>query len=175
MPNEEPKGPALPPKKSGDDDDEEDAADKKKLFRYIRNIFGETKAGKYLEIKGIIGATTGVSVMISYLIYNYYYYHYNIELNEMYFAMSAFGIFVLNGLLFTFFTNRIVKTLLLFTSVFHLVLDMIYIVVWVVYSKPYTNIKFSLFCGLGIGIIYWIYDAITSSSRRRVNDNTFPD
>jgi hypothetical protein len=46
MPNEEPKGPALPPKKSGDDDDEEDAADKKKLFRYIRNIFGETKTGK---------------------------------------------------------------------------------------------------------------------------------
>lgn len=164
MPNEEPKGPTLPPKKKAEANE-----------NTVDNLLGGVKSGKYIEIKGAIGALSGISVMLSYLIYNYYFYNYNVELNEMYFTSSVFGIFILNGLLFTFFQNRIVKTILLFTSVFHFMLGLIYVIIWIIYSEPYTNIKFSLFIGLGIGLIYFIYDTIANNPGSRNNNNTILD
>src|SRR5680860_729654 len=150
--NEEPEGPDLPHKKTKSvsiEDAEE---------QYESII--EVRANKYTEIKGAIGATAAAMILISYILYYYYYYNNGIKLNELYFVSSGVGISIFTGLLFTFFKNIYVRTALLFTSVFYLILEIAYVVVWLLLGKPYAHIKFSLIIGLIIGIIYFIYDKL---------------
>lgn len=129
----------------------------------------EIKAGKYFELKGIIGASTGIFIIILYLIYNYYYYYNEVKLNELYFISSGVGVSICMGLLFTFFQNIYIKTILLFTSVFYFMLILIYIVFWVILGEPYTHIKAALIIGLLIGIIYVIYDNTTNKRTNNAN------
>lgn len=152
MPNEEPEGPNLPPKRTSSND---------------KSILSLTaiKESKYIELKGIIGAIAAAFIMISYVVYYFTYYETGEKLNELYFISSGIGISVFTGLLFTFFENIYVKTILLFTSVFYAILEMIYIVIWVIQGQPYAYIKLSLFAGLIIGICYFLYDKFTNKPR----------
>jgi hypothetical protein len=123
------------------------------------------KQPKYIEVKGLIVAFTAALVVISYLIYYYYFYIYEIELNELYFTVTGIGISVFTGLLFTFFQNLCVRTILLFTSTFYGMMVLIYIIVWIILGEPYTYIRASLIIGLVIGLIYVIYDSIANKPR----------
>lgn len=155
MPNEEPEGPNLPPKK-----------DKFGIEKKSVNFFSTgIKSSKYVELKGIVGALAAALILVSYLVYYYYYYNDGIKLNELYFISSGIGISVFTGLLFTFFQNICVKTILLFTSVFYAMLEIIYISMWILQGEPYAYIKISLIIGLIIGTIYFIYDKFTNKSR----------
>jgi len=138
-------------------------------------VIDEIKGGKYIEVKGTIGAFAAVMILASYFIYYYFYYCNEIKLNELYFISSGIGTSIFTGLLFTFFKNIYVKTILLFTCVFYLVLEIIYIVVWVIYAQPYAYLKHSLIIGLIAGIIYFIYDTSTNKSRSSDNNNIVPD
>ena len=146
--SDEPKGPTLPPKKSAE----------------VQNLEIIKVPVKHLKTKGIIAAITAAIVLVMYLIYSYYYYEKNIELDDLYFAVVGSGTAIFTGLLFTFFSNRIVKTVLLFAFIFHTILEMIFISMWVLFQTPYAYIKFSLFIGLGAGILYFIYDYIKNDS-----------
>lgn len=152
MPNEEPEGPNLPPKRTANND---------------KSIISLTavKESKYIELKGIIGAVAATFIMISYIIYYFTFYETGVKLNELYFISSGVGISVFTGLLFTFFENICVKTVLLFTSVFYGLLELIYIIVWIIQGQPYAYIKQSLFGGLIIGICYFLYDKFTNKPR----------
>jgi len=153
MPNEEPEGPNLPPKK---------------LTAYTQQKNAEIideNPDKYIKLKGFIAGITGVVVAISYLAYYYYYYENGVKLNELYFISTGIGISVFTGLLFTFFRNICVKIILMFTSIFYGVLELIYISVWIVQGQPYAYIKQSLIIGLIIGIIYFIYDKFANKPR----------
>ena len=129
------------------------------------NCIPVIKEAKNIEIKGVIGAITAGLIVISYLVYYYYFYKYDIKLNELYFIMGGVGISVFTGLLFTFFQNLCIKTILLFTSVFYGMLVLIYISVWLILGQPYAYIKASLIVGLIIGVIYVIYDKFTNKPR----------
>jgi multidrug transporter EmrE-like cation transporter len=145
--NEEPEGPNLPPEK---------VIGKSAMIKSQNN---------YLEAKGIIASMCGIFIVGCYL---YYYFHLKatgIKLNEIYFIASGIGIAVFSGLLFTFFKNSIIKTVLLFTSIFYSVLELIYIYKWVVLGQPYAYFKIALVAGLIIGIIYFIYDKFSHVPR----------
>lgn len=155
MPNEEPEGPNLPPRP-------------KKVQAKIEQdecSVMEIKSDKYVELKGIIGALAASFIIISYLIYYYYYYYHDTKLNELYFISSGIGISVFTGLLFTFFKNVCIKTILLFTSIFYAMLEVIYIAVWLIQGQPYAHIKIALIVGLIIGILYIAYDKFTNKPR----------
>lgn len=158
MPNEEPEGPNLPPKKL----DTPNAVKSATTTIETPKIADINKT----EIKGIIGAIAGAFLIISYLFYYYWYYENGIKLNELYFIATGVGISVFTGLLFTFFQNIYVKTILLFTSVFYLMLEVIYIAVWIVQGEAYAYIKLSLVIGLVIGLIYFLYEQFANKSRR---------
>ena len=151
MPNEEPEGPDLPIKK----------------LKNLNTIIPEKllkKEDKYIELKGIIGAVAAGLILLSYVIYYYFYYNDGIKLNELYFISSGVGISVFTGLLFTFCRNIYVRTILLFTSIFYAMLEVIYITVWIIFGHPYAYIKTSLIIGLIIGIVYFIYDKFNNKS-----------
>lgn len=150
MPNEEPEGPNLPPKKSA-------------LIK--SQLVIEHNTDKYIEIKGFIAGLAGIFIALSYLVYYYFYYEKGIKLNEIYFISTGVGISVFTGLLFTFFQNIIVKTILMFASIFYGILELIYIIVWIIQGEPYAYIKLSLIIGLIIGIIYFTYDKLTNKPR----------
>lgn len=151
--NEEPEGPDLPPIKSATI-----------IAKQTVNKISEIKGSKYIELKGILGASASLMILISYLLYYYFYYNDGIKLNELYFISSGIGISVFTGLLFTFFRNVYVRTALLFTSVFYLMLELTYVIVWIFLGQPYTHIKLSLIIGLIIGITYFGYDKFNNKS-----------
>ena len=128
--NEEPEVPDLPPIKSATI-----------IAKQTVNKISEIKGSKYIELKGILGASASLMILISYLLYYYFYYNDGIKLNELYFISSGIGISVFTGLLFTFFRNVYVRTALLFTSVFYLMLELTYVIVWIFLGQPYTHIK----------------------------------
>jgi len=145
MPSEEPEGPNLPPIK--------------KMSLELKN------PDSYLKAKGYIGAITGIFIVTLYL---YYYYHLKttgVKLNDIYFIASGVGIAVFSGLLFTFFQNICVKTILLFTSIFYAVLELIFIYKWVVCGQPYAYFKVALIAGLIFGIMYFLYDKFSNVRR----------
>lgn len=152
MPNEEPEGPNLPPKRTTNND--------KQVLS-----FTAIKESNYIELKGIIGAIAAAFIMVSYIFYYFTFYETGVKLNELYFISSGVGIAVFTGLLFTFFENICVKTVLLFTSVFYGLLELIYIIVWIIQGQPYAYIKQSLLGGLIIGICYFLYDKFTNKPR----------
>ena len=147
MPNEEPEGPTLPPRK------------KDLLSREMKSSI------KHIELKGILASIASGVIMISYIVYYYYYYCADIKLNELYFISSGVGISIFTGLLFTFFQNIYIRTILLFTSVFYVVLEAIYIIKWIFFGNPYAYLKIALIFGLIIGIIYFVYDRIKNDFR----------
>lgn len=155
MPNEEPEGPKLPPHKSASIGDNENKATQ----------FIKADGDKHTEIKGVIGVIAAAIILFSYLVYYFYYYNNGVKLNELYFISSGIGISIFTGLLFTFFENLYIRTILLFTSVFYLMLEMIYIIMWIVLGEPYAYLKTSLIIGLIIGIIYFIYDKLNNKPR----------
>ena len=116
------------------------------------------KNPKNLDAKGIIGASAAVFTLVGYLIYYLYLSVYEVKLNELYFIMTSLPIAIFTGILFTFFNNRNVKTLLLYTSVYYSLLVIMYVGSWVILGQPYGYIKLSLIIGLFFGLIYWLYD-----------------
>ena len=127
---------------------------------------GIKPAGKWLKIKGIIACATGILVIGMYLFYFFYLESTGTKLSELYFIASGVGISVFTGLLFTFFRNIYRRTVLLFTSVFYALLEIIYIWNWIINGKPYVLFKVALIIGLFTGIIYFIYDTITNDPRK---------
>jgi hypothetical protein len=146
--NEEPKGPELPPKK------------KSAITREV-NLNASTKS---LELKGIIAGIVSALMLVSYILYYYNFYYNDIHLDKLYFIITGIGISVFTGLLFTFFKRTCIKALLLFTSAFYAILELIYIIMWIILGKPYAYIKWSLIAGLAVGLIYFIYDSIKNDS-----------
>jgi hypothetical protein len=146
--NEEPDGPNLPPKKKS---------------ALISEVKTDTTT-KSLETRGIIAAVVSAFMLVSYVFYYYYYYTNEVKLSELYFISTGVGVSVFTGLLFTFFKRTWVKTLLLFTSTFYAILELIYIIMWIILGKPYAYIKWSLIAGLAVGLIYFIYDSIKNDS-----------
>ncbi len=127
---------------------------------------------KNIEVKGIIAAIMAGLIILSYLVYYSYFYLYEIELSELYFIAGSSAISVFTGLLFTFFRNICVKTVLLFTSVFYGMMVLIYVTVWLIIGEPYTLIRASLIVGMIIGLIYVIYDTIANKPRTIDQRNT---
>lgn len=125
-----------------------------------------------LKIKGLIAALAAALILVSYIVYYIRYYNDGVKLNEMYFISQGVGISVFTGLLFTFFKNVYTRTMLLFTSVFYGILELIYIIVWIHYGEPYAYLKQSLLVGLIIGIIYFIYDKFNNNPGN-VNQRNF--
>lgn len=142
-PNEEPEGPDIPP----------------------TELKSSAISDKNLNTKGCIAFFAACCVLFGYL---YYYYHLKNtgeKLNEFYFIINGSATAVFTGLLFTFFKNSYVKTILLFTSIFYTVLEIIYIYKWVILGHPYAYFKISLIIGLVSGIIYFVYDKFSNVSR----------
>lgn len=121
------------------------------------------KTPKNLNAKGFIGASAAVLTLVGYLIYYLYLSMYEVKLNELYFIMTSLPIAIFTGILFTFFKNRNVKTLLLYTSVYYSLLVIMYVGSWVILGQPYGYIKLSLIIGLFFGLIYWLYDYFANS------------
>lgn len=119
------------------------------------------------QYKGWIACLAVVIVMVSYLIYNYFYYEYKIKLNELNFISTGIAISIFSGLLFTFFRNKIVRTLLLYCSTFYATLIICYVYSWIFNNHAYAYIKLSMFLGVLIGIIYMVYDIITNRTNDR--------
>ena len=116
------------------------------------------KHPKNLNAKAVLGSFASTFALFGYLVYYAYLSVYDIKLNELYFIMTCVPIAIFTGILFTFFTNKNVKTLLLYTSVYYSLLVVMYVGSWVLIGQPYGYIKQSLIIGLLIGIIYRIYD-----------------
>lgn len=126
-----------------------------------------SKKMKTTKLKGILALSAVVIVMISYLIYNYYYYEYKIKLNELNFISTGIAISIFSGLLFTFFQNKWIRTVLLYCSTFYAMLILCYSYSWIIHNHAYAYIKLSMFLGLLIGIIYVIYDFSTNRTNSR--------
>ena len=119
---------------------------------------------KYLNIKGFLAFFAVVLLIASYVAFNYYYYEKGIKLNELYFISTGVGISILSGLLVTFFINKFVRISLMYCSVFYSILEVAYVWSWITQNHAYMYIKFSLFVGLLIGIVYGIYIHFTDKS-----------
>jgi len=142
MPNDEAEGPNLPPQKN----------------TLTKSVIKEDV--KCLRLKGILALIAVGLLVITYIIYNYYYYNLGIKLSELHFVSTGVGISIFTGLLFTFFQNVYVRTALLFTCVGYAILELIYIVEWILFGNPYAHLKLALLAGLIIGLIYFAYDRI---------------
>jgi len=151
MPNDESEGPNLPPKKNT------------LLSRAMKENV------KCIELKGILAMVAVGFIVISYVIYNYYYYNMGVKLNELNFVSTGVGISIFTGLLFTFFQNVYVRTVLLFTCAGYAILETIYIIQWILFGNPYAYLKVGLVVGLIIGLIYFVYDRI--KYRKSANSN----
>jgi len=119
-----------------------------------------------VKLKGIIGAAAAALALISYVIYYFAFYNFDVRLDKLFFIGTSTSIFLFSGLLFTFFKNKVSKGLTLFCSIFYLILVITYIVQGVIFGSYYAHIKLSLIIGLFAGIIYLIYD---SFNNRRSN------
>lgn len=139
--NEEPEGPNLPP---GD------------------GLKSASIRTTYLKTKGIVAAVAALFVVGCYLFYYYHLKTTGVKLNELYFIASGVGIAVFTGLLFTFFSNVYIRTILIFSSTFYTVLELIYIIKWAILGQAYAYFKHALIAGLIIGIIYFVYDRIVN-------------
>ena len=148
MPNEEPEGPDLPIRTKS---------------ATINKVKSQATT-KSLESRGAIAAVISALMLVSYVIYYYYYYANGVKLNELYFISTGVGVAVFTGLLFTFFERTWIKAILLFTSTFYAILELIYVIMWIILGKPYAYIKWSLIAGLAVGVIYFIYDYINNDS-----------
>jgi len=121
---------------------------------------------KSLAIKGWIGGFAAILSLSSYISY-YIFYYKGIKLDELYFIATGLSISIFTGLLFTFFENKIVRTFLLFASVFYAILITVYIFHWMITGMPYAYIKISLICGFFIGLIYFVYDMFSSNNNAK--------
>lgn len=110
-----------------------------------------------LAIKGWIGGFAAILSIVSYIAYYFCFYE-GINYDAFYFIATGLSISIFTGLLFTFFENKLVRTFLLFASVFYCILIISYSAHWIFTGFPYAYIKISLFCGLVIGLIYFLYD-----------------
>lgn len=122
--------------------------------------------GKNLALKGWIGGFGAVMAIASYIAYYFCYYE-GINYDAFYFIATGLSISIFTGLLFTFFENKVVRTFLLFASVFYGILVLSYSAHWAFTELPYAYIKISLMSGLIVGIIYFIYDLFSSSSNAK--------
>jgi len=113
-----------------------------------------------VKTKGIIAAILAVIALLSYVIYYFAYYNYNVRLDELFFIGTGISISGSFGLLFTMFSNKTVKTLTLFCSIFYFILISAYLLNGVIWGEYYAFIKLSLIIGLISGIIYLIHDNI---------------
>lgn len=145
MPNEEPEGPNIPPSEE--------------LGKSLKIN------DSYLKLKGCIAAATAALIVAGYLYYYYVLKHSGVKLNELYFVINGSGTAIFTALLFTFFVNSYIKTILLFTSIFYTVLEIIYVYKWVILGEPYAYFKIALIAGLVLGIIYFIYDKLNDVRR----------
>jgi len=132
------------------------------------NIVIGTK--KSLKIKGIIGSFAAIISIASYLVYYICYYN-GIKYDEIYFISTGLSISIFTGLLFTFFDSKIVRTFLLFASTFYIILICSYICHWFYTGFPYAYIKISLFSGLIVGLIYFIYDTFITNDTAKDRHN----
>lgn len=119
-----------------------------------------------LTIKGWIGGISAMLCIVSYVVY-YLFYYKGIQLDELYFISTGISISIFTGLLFTMFTDKWVRTFLLFASVFYFILITIYVFRWMMVGIPYAYIKTSLIIGLIIGLIHFVYDTIITSTRTK--------
>lgn len=124
---------------------------------------------KSLNVKGAIAAIACVVLIVSYAAFSYYYYEKGIKLNELYFIGSSMSIFVFTYLLSTFFKHTAVRLLLIYVSLFYVILIVSYIWSWITYNHAYIYIKFSLFSGFAIGILYATIDTILRIIKNRPN------
>lgn len=121
---------------------------------------------KNLAIKGFIGGFAAILSIASYIVYYFCFYE-GINYDAYYFIATGLSISIFTGLLFTFFENKLVRTFLLFASVFYGILITSYSVHWIYTGLPYAYIKISLGSGLIVGIIYFAYDLFSSNSNAK--------
>lgn len=124
-------------------------------------LVSDTK--KNLVIKGWIGGFAAILSIFSYIVYYFCFYE-GVNYDAYYFIATGLSISIFTGLLFTFFENKLVRTFLLFASVFYGILVSSYSAHWAFTGLPYAYIKISLICGLIVGIIYFAYDLFSSNS-----------
>lgn len=121
---------------------------------------------KNLAIKGWIGGFAAILSILSYIAY-YFCFYKGINYDEYYFISTGLSISIFTGLLFTFFENKVVRTFLLFASVFYAILIIVYVLHWIITGIPYAYIKISLICGFFIGLIYFVYDLFSSNNNAK--------
>ena len=119
---------------------------------------------KNLNAKAILGTFASSFALFGYLLYYVYFEIIGVKLNELYFIITCVPIAIFTGILFTFFSNKNLKTLLLYTSVYYSLLVVMYVGSWVILGQPYGYIKQALIAGLVVGIIYRLYDYFTNAN-----------
>jgi hypothetical protein len=124
-------------------------------------LIKQTKSN--LAVKGWIGTFAAILSLFSYIAYYRFYYE-GVKLDELYFIATGLSISIFTGLLFTMFRDKLVRTFLLFASVFYGILIFSYSIHWWYTGLPYAYIKTSLICGLITGLIYFLYDYLSSSN-----------
>lgn len=118
-------------------------------------------------LKSILAAFACIILIASYAAFSFMYYNKGIKLNEFYFISSGVSIAIFTGLLVTFFSNKIVRILLLYISSFYVILVGSYVWSWIFQNHAYMYIKLSLFVGLIIGLIYAFIDKIFRITNKR--------
>ncbi len=122
------------------------------------------KQVKELKLKGVFASIAGIISVSVYILYFFSYYYGGYRLDEAYFANNCFTTAIFTYLCHGFFSQKFVRVVLLFTSVFYSMLLLTYVGNWLLLGTPYAWIKFSLIAGLLIGLIYYIYDSATNST-----------
>lgn len=115
---------------------------------------------KELKWKGYLAAFAVILVVISYAAYNFVYYEKGVKLNELYFISTGAAIMILSSILMSFFRNKIIKAILLFCGIFYAVLLIMYVYSFLFLNHAYAYVKWALFVGFLIGIIYVCHDCI---------------
>jgi Na+/melibiose symporter-like transporter len=116
-----------------------------------------------LNLKALIASVAGLTVITAYILYYFIYSVYNYRLDQVYFMATCFGVSVFTALLFTFFTQRFARTIMLFVSNFYAILLITYVANWLAFGTAYGHIKLSLIIGFIAGLIYYAYDSIVNS------------
>lgn len=114
---------------------------------------------KQLEIKGLLGVIAAALAILSYIVYFLWFEKYGVKLNKLFFISTGVSIFIFSGLLFTFFRNKLAKTLTLFCSIFYFILVLSYTLMGIMMDQYFAHVKLSLIIGLTAGLIYYLNDS----------------
>ena len=119
------------------------------------------RSEKYMKLLGIIAC---IAASLSLAAYSIAYYRIKVlgeTSDDLYFIATGITVAMFSGLNFYVFKNIVVRVFLLFCCGFWTAMETLFIYSTFVENEGYAYVKLSLFFGLGIGIIYALYNLIS--------------